>query len=198
MWSSLRRAIRRPTTRTLLDSRHGASRAAEGDFGQCQLLPGLVFSAAIPIRLPIALIVTGRRCAPIVGFFLSARMALGKWLKSLASRADQSKHPAEPLRLKEIHSEMEQAKLANGSVHRSIGHSSTAAPKKAPRKKAESARPLRKATGTKSKSEKLVCRYCGSDDLAPSFIERRDRRCRKCFSKRYGSAAPARKAKIKK
>jgi len=29
-------------------------------------------------------------------------MALGKWLKSLASRADQSKHPDEPLRLKEI------------------------------------------------------------------------------------------------
>jgi hypothetical protein len=27
----------------------------------------------------------------------------------------------------------------------------------------------------KSKSEKLVCRYCGSDDLAPSFIKRRDR-----------------------
>jgi hypothetical protein len=102
------------------------------------------------------------------------------------------------LTAKEIHSEMEQAKLANGSGHRSIGHSSTAAPKKALRKKAESVRPLRKATGAKSKSEKLVCRYCGSDDLAPSFIKRRDRRCRKCFSKRYGSAAPARKAKIKK
>ncbi len=135
---------------------------------------------------------------PVVGFFLSARMALGKWLKSLASRADQSKHPDEPLRLKEIHSEMEQAKLANGSGHRSIRRSSTAAAKKAPRKKAESARPHRKATGTKSKSEKLVCRYCGSDDLAPSFIKRRDRRCRKCFSERYGSAAPARKVKIKK
>lgn len=49
-----------------------------------------------------------------------------------------------------------------------------------------------------SKSEKLVCRYCGSDDLAPSFIKRRDRRCRECFSKRYGSAARARKAKVKK
>jgi hypothetical protein len=50
----------------------------------------------------------------------------------------------------------------------------------------------------KSKSEKLVCRYCGSDDLAPSFIKRRDRRCRKCFSKRYGSAARTRKTKDKK
>jgi hypothetical protein len=38
-----------------------------------------------------------------------------------------------------------------------------------------------------STSEKLVCRYCESDDLAPSFIKRRDRRCRECFSKRYGS-----------
>ena len=38
----------------------------------------------------------------------------------------------------------------------------------------------------------------GSNDLAPSFIKRRDRRCRKCFSERYGSATPARKAKVKK
>ena len=27
-------------------------------------------------------------------------------------------------------------------------------------------------------SEKLICRYCGSDDLAPSFRKRRDARCR--------------------
>ena len=64
------------------------------------------------------------------------------------------------------------------------------------RNEAESARPLRKELD--SKSDKLVCRYCGSDDLAPSFIKRRDRRCRKCFSNRYGSAARSRKAKIKK
>jgi hypothetical protein len=37
------------------------------------------------------------------------------------------------------------------------------------------------------KGEKLVCRYCSSDDLAPSFIRRRDARCRACFKKRYGS-----------
>jgi hypothetical protein len=55
-----------------------------------------------------------------------------------------------------------------------------------------------KETGSKTKSDKLVCRYCGSDDLAPSFIKRRDRRCRKCFSKRYGSVASAPEAKIKK
>jgi len=40
-----------------------------------------------------------------------------------------------------------------------------------------------------SDTEKLVCRYCGSDDLAPSFIKRRDARCRACFKQRYGSTA---------
>jgi hypothetical protein len=109
---------------------------------------------------------------------------------------------------------MERPKLANGSGHEPIGHSPSPALrdqmdaarsagektawKKTARKKAESARPPRKEVRSKSKSDKLVCRYCGSDDLAPSFIKRRDRRCRKCFSKRYGSAARARKAKIKK
>jgi hypothetical protein len=109
---------------------------------------------------------------------------------------------------------MEHAKLANGSGHElPIGHSPSpalrnrmdgarsagekTARKKAAQKKAESARPLRKKMASKSNSEKLVCRYCGSGDLAPSFIKRRDRRCRKCFSKRYGSAARARKAKVK-
>jgi hypothetical protein len=109
---------------------------------------------------------------------------------------------------------MEHPKMVNGSGHKPIGHSPSpalrdqtdaarsagekTARKKTARKNAESIRPLRKEMGSKSKSEKLVCRYCGSDDLAPSFIKRRDRRCRKCFSKRYGSAAPARKAKVKK
>lgn len=93
---------------------------------------------------------------------------------------------------------MERAKLAKGSEPKSIGHSSISAPKSGTRKKAVPARPLRKETSSKSKSEKLVCRYCGSNDLAPSFIKRRDRRCRKCFSKLYGSTARARKAKVKK
>jgi hypothetical protein len=94
---------------------------------------------------------------------------------------------------------MEHAKLAKGSGHKlAIEHSSSLARKKAEREKSKPARPLRKETGSKSKSEKLVCRYCGSDDLAPSFIKRRDRRCRKCFSKRYGSAAGATKTKLKK
>jgi hypothetical protein len=71
-------------------------------------------------------------------------------------------------------------------------------PRKGAPKKAESARLVRKKMGSKTKSEKLVCRYCGSDDLAPSFIKRRDRRCRECFRKRYGSAARGRKPKVKK
>jgi len=108
---------------------------------------------------------------------------------------------------------MQHAKLAKGRGRKlPIRHSSSmalrdqteaarsagekTAHKNTSRKEAESARPLRKELD--SKSDKLVCRYCGSDDLAPSFIKRRDRRCRKCFSKRYGSAARARKAKIKK
>ena len=52
--------------------------------------------------------------------------------------------------------------------------------------------PLRSSRAT-SKAEKLVCRYCGSDDLAPSFKKRRDARCRACFKKRYGSAARGKK-----
>src|SRR5271167_2687145 len=40
-----------------------------------------------------------------------------------------------------------------------------------------------------AETSQLVCRYCGSDDLAPSFIKRRDARRRPCFKQRYGSAA---------
>jgi hypothetical protein len=70
--------------------------------------------------------------------------------------------------------------------------------KKAAPREATPAGPLRKKKNSKSKSNKLVCRYCGSADLAPSFIKRRDRRCRECFSKRYPSAARARKPKVRK
>ena len=47
---------------------------------------------------------------------------------------------------------------------------------------------------SRTKGEKLICRYCGSDDLAPSFSKRRDARCRACFKKRYGSVARNQKA----
>jgi hypothetical protein len=46
-------------------------------------------------------------------------------------------------------------------------------------------------SNAKTENGKLICRYCGSDDLAPSFIKRRDARCRACFKKRYGSAKRA-------
>ena len=106
---------------------------------------------------------------------------------------------------------MEHAKLVNelpvgrsrSPAEQDLTNAPQSAGKKALRKKAAAreakpARPLRKTIGNKSKSNRLVCRYCGSDDLAPSFFKRRDRRCRKCFSKRYGSAAQASKAKVKK
>jgi hypothetical protein len=79
---------------------------------------------------------------------------------------------------------MERAKLANGKKTESANTKSARAPMN--------------KIGRTPKAEKLVCRYCGSDDLAPSFLKRRDRRCRKCFSKRYGSAAREKKVKSKK
>lgn len=67
-----------------------------------------------------------------------------------------------------------------------------AEPKAALASKARRARPRQSRSATQV--EKLVCRYCGSDDLAPSFKKWRDARCRACFKKRYGSSAPSRKA----
>ena len=108
---------------------------------------------------------------------------------------------------------MNALKSTNGSSAEALAKSSVPAPKsghpngarsearkvdkRTTGKKVKRERPQVKALRS-SKSEKLVCRYCGSDDLAPSFIKRRDRRCRKCFSKRYGSAARTRKTKVKK
>src|SRR5260370_27861046 len=108
---------------------------------------------------------------------------------------------------------MDESKLTNGRRDEVLANHSAPVPKsgqsnairfeakkvgkRATGKKAKTERPQVKAI-RKSKSEKLVCRYCGSDDLAPSFIKRRDRRCRKCFSKRYGSAARTRKTKVRK
>jgi hypothetical protein len=56
-------------------------------------------------------------------------------------------------------------------------------------KKQKPARRVKLASGKTSGQEKLVCRYCGSNDLAPSFKKRRDARCRACFKKRYSSSA---------
>jgi len=79
---------------------------------------------------------------------------------------------------------MERAELASG--------------KKTEQTKIKHRRSPRNQAERKPKAEKLVCRYCGSDDLAPSFIKRRDRRCRKCFNQRYRSAEPAKKQRSKK
>jgi ribosomal protein L40E len=108
---------------------------------------------------------------------------------------------------------MNVSKLTSGSGAEVLDKTSQTPPKSAQRNAARAAakKVSKKATGYKTKtnrpqvkaarssiSAEIVCRYCGSDDLAPSFIKRRDRRCRKCFSKRYGSAAQTRKTKAKK
>lgn len=53
----------------------------------------------------------------------------------------------------------------------------------------------RRSSRMPSNAERLVCRYCGSDDLAPSFKKRRDARCRACFKKRYASTRRSKNAK---
>jgi hypothetical protein len=77
----------------------------------------------------------------------------------------------------------------------------TARVKKAPVKKGGriKKKPIAVSRPSKTISDpKLVCRYCGSDDLSPSFIKRHDARCRACFKKRYGSSARIGKAKTGK
>jgi hypothetical protein len=64
-----------------------------------------------------------------------------------------------------------------------VKSASSSKPKK--QKVVKGAKPVSRKT---SGQEKLVCRYCGSDDLAPSFKKRRDARCRACFKKRYSSS----------
>ncbi len=72
----------------------------------------------------------------------------------------------------------------------------TATPKGALASKSKkTVQPSRRSARVGSRAERLVCRYCGSDDLAPSFKKRRDARCRACFKKRYGSAARGKKVK---
>jgi len=63
----------------------------------------------------------------------------------------------------------------------------------APKTRKAAGRPPR-SSRAKPNGEKLICRYCGSDDLAPSFRKKWDARCRACFKQRYGSAACNQKA----
>ena len=90
---------------------------------------------------------------------------------------------------------MSQSKATAGTKHKPT-NSAEATPRDASAARAK--RPPKEQKHEKVKREKLVCRYCGSDDLSPSFIKRRDRRCRKCFSQRYGSGARENKTKKKK
>jgi hypothetical protein len=84
------------------------------------------------------------------------------------------------------------------SVTRS-GKSVASAMKKVVATAPKAARPAKAPTNTPrssrspSTTDKLVCRYCGGDDLAPSFLKRRDARCRSCFKKRYASAQQGKK-----
>ena len=69
------------------------------------------------------------------------------------------------------------------------------------KKTAEPKKAAKTVAVRKSKGEwKPVCRYCGSKELSPSFIARRDARCTKCFKERYGSkkTKPARTIAAKK
>jgi len=201
---------------TLLDSRHTASHARRATWAIYALIRPrfLCCDFAGPIHLPVASSCRAsiRESRPASSFPREMTLENGR-NHSLHAR-NGANIPASPYGLGDLE-RMEHAKLANGSGHelpigrppspQDLVHAARSTGKKAIRKKAElaprkakPARPLRKDMGSKSKSNKLVCRYCGSDDLAPSFIKRRDRRCRKCFSKRYGSVARARKAKVKK
>ena len=78
------------------------------------------------------------------------------------------------------------------------GKRRTESKKKKVSTKTNPGRPLTQKLRRRSSAEPLICRYCGSADLAPSFVKRGDPRCRKCFSKRYGSAARARKLSTRK
>ena len=82
---------------------------------------------------------------------------------------------------------------ANAASASAKQKTAAAKPKSAPASKTRKAagRPLRLS---RRKPDELSCRYCGSDDLAPSFRRRRDARCRACFKQRYGSAARNQKA----
>src|ERR1700676_1972529 len=85
--------------------------------------------------------------------------------------------------------------IANEASASARKKTAAAKPKGAPASKTRKAagRPPR-TSRAKPNAEKWICRYCGSDDLAPSFSKRRDARCRACFKKRYGSAARNQKA----
>ena len=84
--------------------------------------------------------------------------------------------------------------IANEAPASARKKTAAAKPKGAPASKIGKAAGRPPQSRAKPNGEKLICRYCGSDDLAPSFRRRRDARCRACFKQRYGSAARNQKA----
>jgi hypothetical protein len=93
--------------------------------------------------------------------------------EAFVNQSGQTDQPATPARNKAVGAKPKAAHAAK----------TTKTPRRPPR-----------SSRVGSSTEKLVCRYCGSDDLAPSFKKRRDSRCRACFKKRYGSAPQDKKA----
>ncbi len=82
-------------------------------------------------------------------------------------------------------------------------HASRARAAEAPTKKARATKSAKPANATKTSNGKgewkPICRYCGSRDLAPSFVKNHDARCRACFKKKYagkyGASAKSKRAK---
>jgi hypothetical protein len=69
------------------------------------------------------------------------------------------------------------------------GEASVTAKPKAAATTSKPGKAARRSSRAIAQAGKLVCRYCGSDDLSPTFKKRSDARCRTCFKTRYGSAA---------
>jgi len=93
------------------------------------------------------------------------------------------------------------AKLANVEVKAKANNQSaapttkrTAAPMPKTARPAKNGKASQPSSGKNNIDDKLVCRYCRSDDLTPSFVKRRDARCRACFKQRYGCASRERKS----
>jgi hypothetical protein len=164
-----------------------------------------------PVRLPIARS-ADRRPAPIAGLSFPVPMTPQTGSTHAVCARNRANTPGEPLRLGRFGGNGN-AELTKGSGHQlTTGRSPSSAEQdqagaaRSPETRRSSKmlprerprlydRRSRRWVGVSRKQANWYARYSGSDDLAPSFIKRRDRRCRKCFSKRYGSAAGAKKAK---
>lgn len=161
IWSSLGRRSFRSKTHTLLWSRRKAS----------QVEAGLSAARSLGSETPSHSAVT-EQCVLSTGGGTEAPAREGGFQmrthtkpRAGARTADEAATPAKQ----------------KGGAHQPKAASATKARKAARRS-------TRSSGAAASEVKQLVCRYCGSDDLAPSFRKRRDARCRTCFKQRYGSA----------